>query len=169
MAAGAEHSRQRDFRKFRDFHSQYKKCIVSFLDAKARDDRICESVNSLEDFCSKVMQVADDAMKRDEVIHVIMDTEGDYVPPTSSRKPQPYFWHMAHLRQQGIPEAQIKEREKQQKVLVAEFSALKNPKPVVTVALSMKGKVRSGVYYSEMLLRFSLRWSRMRRKISRLR
>ena len=42
--------------------------------------------------------------------------------------PQPYFWHIAHLCQQGIPEAQIKEREKQQEVLAAEFSALRNPK-----------------------------------------
>ena len=128
MAFGAEHSRQRDYKKFKDFHAQYKKSIVSFLNEKLRDERVCTTVSRVTDFVAGMLQRADNAAKAKEVIHVIMDTEGDYIPPGSSRLPQPYFWHKVYLCQQCVPESAIKDREREQEMLAKEFSAIKNPK-----------------------------------------
>ena len=106
MFWGNKRSRQQDYENFWDLHERKK---VSFLNEEQREERICKSMDRVNSFLGNISKKVDQEEAKGKKL-VVVDTEGDYVSPQSKRREQPHYWHKVFLRQQGVPEEEIRSR-----------------------------------------------------------
>ena len=129
MSYGSERDRQRKSREYESFRRQVPKTDVEFLDEAARSTRVCETADELDWHCFGLLQIADAALEKGNIVRMVLDTEDDYIiPGTKDRLAQPYFWHKRALEEDGVSLEEIAKRERRQRELDREYAALKSSK-----------------------------------------
>ena len=120
--------RKNVFAEYDAFRRKYWKKNVTFLDRLGREGRKCETADELLPFLEGILRIADEAEEEGREIVCTLDVEGDAnLPGQSARVTRPFYWHKRQLREEGVPEDRIEEREKRQKQMSADW-AKKNPK-----------------------------------------
>ena len=119
--------------KYYDFRKAHPKTDFEFLDQKSRSRRVCRSPDQLKYFLLGLLKLADEAVASKQVVHIVLDTEGDCLKPLEpchkkNHKPKYHHWHKYFLRLHGTPEEEIRRREQFQLKQDKEFAEIKNPK-----------------------------------------
>ena len=152
MASNIDFSRQKAFKEYKAFRESHQKEDVSFLDARARRKRVCQSYDDFSRILNKFVEIADDAAARNIDCYMVLDVEGDYVKPGTNQPKQPYFWHEFPLKQAGCTDDELLERQSVQSQLNDEFSKVKNKatrqkrRPEFEAQSRARGLVQSDVF-----------------------
>ena len=108
--SGFRHSLNRKFLKRR--REGHKKDF-EFLSPFERKRRTCHRVADLEHFCAGFRAIAEKRAKEGLPVHMILDIEGDFVVEgTSKRKPDPFYWHKAQLRKDGVSKEELEKKDR---------------------------------------------------------
>ena len=127
-SSGKGKNRRNVFVEYEAFRRKVWKKNVTFLDSSGRERRKCETADELMPFLEGILRIADKAEEEGRDIVCCLDVEGDVaIPGKSMREPQPFYWHKRQLREEGVSEELIAERERKQKQMSADW-ARKNPK-----------------------------------------
>ena len=65
---GSERDRQESHKKYESFRRQIPKTDVEFLDEAARSTRVCETTEELDWHCFGLLQIADEALEKGELV-----------------------------------------------------------------------------------------------------
>ena len=152
MSSGGDRGRLKALNDYKAFNRAHKKQSISFLDAQARRQRVCESYDDFASILDKFVKIADDAATRNVDCFVVVDIECDYVTPGSNQPDQPFYWHEFFLRQSGLSDDDIAKRRDCQSKLNAEFAKIKNRatkqkrRPQFDTDSRTKGLVKSDIF-----------------------
>ena len=129
MSFGSKNDRQKKYREYVLVRREFPKKDVTFLNREGRAKRVCSSEQDMAPFLKGLLSLADAAEKQGGEVVCSLDVEEDFVVPNSSdRKEEPFFFHKRQLRQEGLSEDAIKDREKEQAKLTKAWAAIKNAK-----------------------------------------